>query len=152
MALTFRGFGLSGADADVCIDLIEGYLVLPSVRGRDWIVPRLDGRTEGNRRKDVLTLPLAGYVRARLGVTVEERREAFNEKLAAVMAVMDPSLSSGELLLSDGYLGIDSGTSLSIQARCKNAASAKITGYNSVPQQLWTFELECLQPEFEVGT
>lgn len=149
--LEYRDFGISGEDDDICIDLVEGFLLPPEVRGRDWIVPRLDGRTEGNRRKDVLILPLAGFVRGS-GATADERLADFNDNIAALMAVMDPSLASGELALSDGYLGLDTGVVATIDARVRNASPAKIRSYRTYPFQLWTFELECLDPEWVYGT
>lgn len=149
--LEYRDFGISGEDPDICIDLAEGFQLPPTVRGRDWIVPRLDGRTAGNRRKDVLILPLAGFVRGS-GATAQDRLEDFNDNIAALMVVMDPSLISGELALSDGYLGLDSGVVATIDARVLNASPGKIRSYRTYPFQLWTFDLECLSPEWTYGT
>lgn len=143
--LEFRAFGLSGEDEDICIDLISGFYLPPNVRGRDWIVPRLDGRIAGNRRKDVLVLPLAGIVKGR-------SLEDWLSNTTALMDVMDPSLDAGTLELSDGYLGLAAGVVASIQARCRNAAPGRIEGYRSVPSQRWTFELEVLEPEWVFGS
>lgn len=143
--LEFRSFGLSGEDEDICIDLISGFYLPPNVRGRDWIVPRLDGRIAGNRRKDVLVLPLAGIVKGR-------SLEDWLSNTTALMDVMDPSLDAGTLELSDGYLGLAAGVVASIQARCRNAAPGRIEGYRSVPSQRWTFELEVLTPEWTFGS
>lgn len=149
--LEFRDFGLSGEDPDICIDLIQGYQLLPSVRGRDWIVPRLAGRQQGNRRKDLLTIPLAGFVRGS-GATAQERREDFDANLTALMVVMEPNLTPGTLRLSDGYLGLPAGSEATIEARCKNGAPGKVESYNLMIYQLWTFELESLDPEWEIGS
>lgn len=149
--LEYRAFGISGENPDICIDLIEGFLLPPNVRGRDWIVPRLDGRVEGNRRKDLLILPLAGIVKGS-GATVDERREDFHANIEALMAVMDPSLASGDLVLSDGYLGLEAGVTATIEARVRNASPAAIQAYHAAPLQRWTFELECLTPEWVFGT
>lgn len=149
--LEFRSFGISGEDPDICIDLQEGWQIPPSVRRRDWTVPRLDGRTEGNTRRDIITLPLAGTVKGS-GPTAEDRLADFNDNTAALMAVMDTGLASGELRLSDGYLGIDSGVVLTIDARVKNASPGRIESYRTSPIQRWSFELECLDPEWTVGT
>lgn len=149
--LEYRDFGISGEDDDICIDLVSGFLLPPSVRGRDWTVPRLDGRTEGNRRKDVLILPLAGIVKGS-GSTPEDRQTDFNDNIVALMAVMDPSLASGELALSDGYLGLDTGVVATIQARVRNASPGRINSYRTSIHQLWTFELEALDPEWVYGT
>lgn len=149
--LEFRSFGISGENPDICIDLQEGWQIPPSVRRRDWTVPRLDGRTEGNTRRDIITLPLAGTVKGS-GASAEARLADFNDNTAALMAVMDTGLASGELRLSDGYLGIDSGVVLTIDARVKNASPGRIESYRTSPIQRWSFELECLDPEWTVGT
>lgn len=149
--LTYRAVAISGSDPDICIDLIRGFLLPPDVRGTDWIVPRLDGRVEGNRRKDVLVLPLAGIVKGS-GATPDERREDFLANIETLMAAMDPSLSSADLVLSDGYLGLETGVTATISARVRNASPAAIQAYHTVPHQRWTFELECLTPEWTYGT
>src|SRR6185503_11976819 len=102
--LEFRDFGISGEDADICIDLVEGMWQPVSVRGEDWIVPKLAGRQYGNRREDVLVLPLAGFVRGS-GETAQDRLEDFNTNVLALMAVMDPAADPGALVASQGYLG-----------------------------------------------
>lgn len=139
--LEFRGFGISGEDPDICIDLIEGLFQLPAVRGKDWVVPRLDYQIPGNRRKDRLVLPLAGIVRGS-GTTAEERREDLLANVTALMAVMDPSLGLGTLSASQGYLGLPVGSEATLEARCRNGAPGKVQGYNAAAWQLWTFELE----------
>lgn len=149
--LTYRSVAISGSNPDICIDLIEGFLIPPDVRGSDWIVPRLDGRVEGNRRKDVLILPLAGIVKGS-GATPDERREDFLANIETLMAAMDPSLASADLVLSDGYLGLEAGVTATIGARVRNASPAAIQAYHFAPHQRWTFELECLTPEWTYGT
>lgn len=149
--LEFRDFGLSGESDDICIDLVEGYRLPVDVRGRDWIVPKLDGRVEGNRRADLLILPLAGFIKG-TGGTPTERLEAFNVNVTAVMAVMDPSLGSGTLRLSAGYLGLPPGSEAVLECRVRNAAPGKIQSYPMAPLQLWTFELESLTPEWDIGS
>lgn len=148
--LEFRSFGISGEDPDICIDLIEGLYQLPSVRGKDWVVPRLDYQIPGNRRKDRLILPLAGVVKGS-GADPEERREDLLANVTALLAVMDPSLDLGTLTASAGYLGLPVGSQATIEARCRNGAPGKIIGYNSGPVQLWTFELEALS-DWDVGS
>jgi hypothetical protein len=149
--LEFRDFGISGEDPDICIDLVEGYQLPVDVRGRDWIVPRLDGRIEGNRRPDLLILPLAGFVKG-TGATPQTRLEDFNVNVTALMAVMDPSLGSGTLRLSAGYLGLPVGSEATIEARVRNASPGKIQSYPFAPLQLWTFELESLTTVWDIGS
>ena len=150
--LEFRDFGISGEDADICIDLVEGMWQPVSVRGEDWIVPKLSGRQYGNRREDVLVLPLAGFVRGS-GETAQDRLEDFNTNVLALMAVMDPAADPGALVASQGYLGLPTGMEATVQARVRNAAPAPIRSYRSFPFQLWTFELEATDPpEWELGS
>jgi hypothetical protein len=150
--LEYRDFGISGEDDDICIDLVEGWDLPVQVRGTDWIVPKLDGRQFGNRRRDLLVLPLAGYVRGSAGATPQERLEDFNTNVQALMAVMDPKLDPGTLTLSGGYLGLGSGVEASIDCRVNNAAPGRIQSYRMFPFQLWTFELIALEPEWTLGS
>jgi len=144
--LEFDDFGLSGEDDDICIDLINGYLVLPTLRGSDWVVPRLDGRIAGNRRKDTMIIPAAGIIK---GVSLED----FNDNVTAVMAVLQPGqLDVKVLRLSDGYLGLDSGVTAEIEARCKNAAPGNVDSYRTRPIQKWTLEFEVITPEWTFGS
>ena len=148
--LEYRDFGISGEDPDICIDLVEGLYQLPAVRGRDWVVPRLDYQIAGNRRKDRLVLPLAGVVKGS-GSTPEERREDLLANVTALLAVMDPSLGVGTLSASAGYLGLPSGSEATISARVRNGAPGKVGGYNIAAIQLWTFELEAFM-DWDVGS
>lgn len=145
----FRDFGLSGEDPDICIDLVEGFLTIPEVRGKDWIVPGLDGRVEGNRRADRLLLPAQGFVRGS-GATPQERREDLLVNLQAVMAVLDPTLGLGTLRLSSGYLGLPVGSEATIQGRVRNASPGRMQQQQSV--QLWALEFECLEVTWEIGS
>lgn len=149
--LEFRSFGISGEDPDICIDLIEGWQLPVSVRGRDWIVPKLSGRQYGNRRADTLILPLAGFVKGS-GADPTERLEAFNANVTAVMAVFNPVSDPGTLRLSAGYLGLPAGSEATIECRTRNAAPGKIQSYPFAPLQLWTFELEALGTEWDFGS
>lgn len=147
--LEFRDFGISGENADICLDLIEGFMGPAQVRGHDWIVPRLDGEVEGNRRKGKLILPLAGFIRGS-GGDPAGRREDFLTNLTAALAVLEPSLASGTLRLSSGYLGLSSGVVAEIEARVRNASPGKMQSGQAF--QLWTFELEALTPEWTFGS
>ena len=149
--LEYRDFGISGENPDICIDLVEGYRLPVNVRGTDYIVPKLTGRQAGNRRADLLIIPLAGVVRGS-GASPTDRLETFDVNVTALMAVMDPSLGVGTLKLSLGYLGLPVGSEATIEARVRNAAPGKITSYRFSPEQLWTFELESLTTEWDLGS
>lgn len=150
--LEYGGFILSGNDADVCIDLVEGWQMPPEVRGRDYIVPKLDGRHFGNRRADVLDIPLAGFIRGSAGTTAQERLEDFNTNAMIVSSVLDPTLDPQTLELSEGYLGLLTGVVVTIEARVKNVALGKIQSYRTYPFQLITAELEALDPAWDYGS
>ena len=149
--LEYRSLGISGEDADICIDLAYGMNLPWKVRGRDWIVPRLDGRTPGNRRKDVLILPLAGFIRG-TGATPQDRLEDFAANVSAVMAVMDTSLGLGTLMASAGYLGLPTGSEAAIECRVLNASPGKIESYGMSALQLWTFDLEAVADDWDIGS
>ena len=140
---------LSGGNPEICIDLIEGFVTLPEVRGADWVVPRLDGEQPGNRRLGKLVLPAAGYIRGS-GATPQARREDFLVNVTAVMAALDPSLGVGLISLAAGYLGLPVGSEATIAARVKNVAPGKMQGSQSF--QLWTVEWECYDTAFEIGS
>lgn len=141
---------LSGGSDEICIDLLEGFFLFPQIRGQDWIVPRLDGEQPGNRRKGKLIIPAAGYIRG-AGSTPAQRLEDFNLNVQTVITALDPTLGVGVITLAAGYLGLASGDTATISARCRNGAPAKITGYNSFPQQLWSFEFEAYDPEWVIS-
>ena len=148
--LEYRDFGISGEDDDICIDLIEGFLLPPAVRFKNYIVPKLDGEQAGNRRKGTLVIPAAGFIRGS-GSTPQERREDFLVNLTAAMAVLNPALSEGALTLSQGYLGLPVGSEATIQAVVRNAAPGRMEAGQSF--QLWTFEFEALEePEWSFGS
>lgn len=140
---------LSGASPNLCIDLIEGFMTLPDVRGKDWVVPRLDGEQPGNRRLGKLILPAAGYVKG-TGATPTARRESFLTAVTALVAALDPSLGIGTITLASGYLGLPVGSQATISARVRNVAPGKMQDQQSF--QLWTIEWECYDPFFEVGS
>jgi hypothetical protein len=146
--LEYRDFGISGEDDDICIDLTEGMWQPYQVRGQDWVVPKLEGKIWGNRRRDSMILPLAGFIRGS-GGTATERLEDFNTNVLAVMAVMDTEAQPGTLKASTGYLGLSSGAEATIECRVRNAAPGRIQSYGNYPFQLWTFELEALEDPVE---
>ena len=146
--LTYGSLVISGEDPDICLDLIEGYQLLPAVRGKDWVVPRQDYKTPGNRRKDRLVLPIAGIVKGS-GGTPQERREDLNVNLTAVLAVLHTFAGFQTLTLSDGYLGLPVGSEATIEARTVNGAPGKMQ--NGQSAQLWTFELEAFE-DWEIGS
>lgn len=147
--LTFGSFGLSGSDPDICIDLLSGMFDIPSLRGADWIVPRLDGRIEGNRRKDLLILTAQGFVRGS-GATPDDRREDFYSNVTALVAAIDPSLGIQTLTAADGYLGLPTGSEATISARVRSSSPGKVQ--NGQSYQLWSLEFECITPDWDIGS
>lgn len=141
--LEYRSFGISGEDDDICIDLIEGMWQPVQVRGQDWVVPKLEGLIWGNRRRDRITFTLGGFIRGS-GADPTARLEDFNANVQAVMTVMDPEAAPGDLVASQGYLGLATGDVATIEARVRNAAPGRIQSYGLYPFQLWTFELEAI--------
>jgi hypothetical protein len=147
--LTFNSFVLSGSDPDICIDLIEGYLQVPNLRGKDWIVPRLDGQVAGNRRLDKLIVPAAGFVKGS-GGTPDARREDFNVNVTALLAALDVAGDPHTLELAAGYLGLPSGSEAVAEARVRNASPGRVLNGQSF--QLWTFDFEIYAGAWDVGS
>lgn len=144
--LTFRSVQLN-TGTTVCLDLVQGYFEPAVPRGEDWIAYGLDGRTPGNRSLDERFIILEGYTRG-IGETPADRLESFHDATAAVMAVMDTSAAPGTLSISSGYLGLPVGSEATIQARCTDVGSKRMTGYRSAPFQLWTIELLSVDPDW----
>jgi hypothetical protein len=144
--LTFRGTQLD-TGTTVCLDLVEGYAEPSTVRGADWIVPRLDGRTKGNRRHDVRRIVLEGYIRG-LGTDLAERQQSWREATDTVMGLMDRASNPGDLIISDGYLGLPAGATATIGARCVNFGRGDIL--NGQTFQKWSIELLSIDPEWVV--
>jgi hypothetical protein len=149
----FGDFGLSGENPDICIDLIEGFMTLAGYRGRDWIVPRLDGEEPGNRRKGKLILPAAGFVKGS-GPTPQARREAFLLNITDVLTALEPAGSASvgvkTLRLSQGYLGLPVGSEATIEGRVRSLASGRMESGQSL--QRLTLEFECYVPTWEIGS
>ncbi|HEX5013021.1 MAG TPA: hypothetical protein VFV72_02595, partial [Candidatus Limnocylindrales bacterium] len=63
VGLTFDATDLQQADLQWFFEIKRGLDEVPSVRGKDSIVPALAGRVERNRKNDVLSIVLEGFVR-----------------------------------------------------------------------------------------
>lgn len=60
--LTYAAVSLQRADLSVFFQIIEGFHALPTVRGRDRVIPGLAGRSAYNRKNDVLRILLEGHI------------------------------------------------------------------------------------------
>lgn len=137
MTLTFRSTDLNANGLD--LHLTMGYSEHASVRGTDVVIPNIAGRYVRNRIADVRTLRLEGHVSA---LTPEEWRIATD----TLMALCDPTLDPGELVMTSPYLGLASGVTATINARVVNVVGGPIIAGKLF--QRWSIELESVDPDW----
>jgi hypothetical protein len=129
--LTYRGTDIR--DVNIHFDVVRGYAELPSVRGEDTIIPGKAGRTVRARKKDRRVIELRGYIQATTAAT-------WRTKTDTAMALFDPSLTPGALVITTPYLGLGAG-SKTVQARTLSVVGGQIVASRF---QLWTIELEAV--------
>lgn len=103
--LNFRSTDLAEDDMSILIELMEGLGQL-EVRGKDTLVPALDGLVTRPRRPDRRRVPLLGSIRG-VGDTEEDRQAAFWTMYKAVEDLFDPAADAADLIatLADGTIG-----------------------------------------------
>ncbi len=142
--LVFRSFDLEGPGH--CFNIVEGLHEPAQVRGKDNIAPGRDGRYPGNRRLDIRTIVLDGYIRG-IGATAVERSQSWHALTRSVMAVFGMELDPGTLTLSttaEGFLGITA--AYSISARVTDVMPGPIK--NLMSFQEWSIELTSIDPDW----
>lgn len=156
--ITFRAFDLQHATlrpphAPWWFDIVEGIpgYEPPKVRGEDTIAPGRDGRYFGNRRNDISSMVIEGYIRG-IGGDAEARRLDWRSNTLAVMANFQMDATEGTLTVTGdspegAYLGFEPGESASIQARVVSVMPGRIT---TMSHQLWSVELFSITPEWTI--
>jgi hypothetical protein len=146
-SLTFRSLDLHSAegpnDVGIRLQITVGFLARPETRGEDYIVAARVGRSSGDRISDTLKLVLEGTVR---GSTVEEWR-TYTDLLWAVLD--ENGAEPGELEAGEGYLGLASGQTATINARVRNVIPGPIRAGGML--QSWSIELESIDPAWSVA-
>jgi hypothetical protein len=135
--------------AGIWLDLVSGHAEPADVRGEDDIVPGASGRSEGEWQRDVRRIQLEGHVRG-FGATREERSSDWRANTDALMAVMQMHDAPGLVEVIGPYLGIPTGDTHFLNARCIRVLPGPVT--NRMSYQAWSFTLECIDspPEWQI--
>lgn len=138
VGVTFDGVDLQRSDLQWFLEIERGLDEVPSVRGKDTVIPGLAGRLEQNRRNDVLSIVLTGFVQADPSLTdVDDRRASFRSNVATIRSLFASDRDRADLvaLLEDGStqtisarpLNIIGGTYIGSEYR---ALSIELEGYD----------------------
>jgi hypothetical protein len=103
IGLTYASTDIQEADLGIFFVITQGLNEAPEVRGRDFIVPGMDGQVARNRRSDHLDILLAGNVRGN-GVDEEAQRSDYRTNARAVRTLFNPNRDPADLVatLEDG--------------------------------------------------
>ena len=137
--MTYRTVNIK--TANINMELVRGYAEPAEVRGDDDVIPGASGRREQSRQKDRLILRLEGWVKG-TGTTLLDRQKSWRTNTDALLALMDFTLASGNLVISDNYLGLADATTKTISCKCINYVPGPIQAAGTL--QRWSFDLECV--------
>lgn len=110
-SFTWRAVSFTTSDLRIALRITRGINELPSVRGRDTIIPGLPGRVPRNRIGDVLTIEADGFVMGS-GANEQAQRDDFRDIVTLIRGLMDPTDTPGEIVAT-----LEDGTTQSITAR-----------------------------------
>lgn len=115
--LTYGGEDLQAADLSLFLEITQGLNELPEVRGRDVLIPYLDGQRPRPRRPDTLRLVLAGHVMGN-GAAAAARQADYRTTMRALGVLFDTARDPADLVatLEDGATATISARPLSIMA------------------------------------
>jgi len=147
MGLTYRTQSLQGAN--FCLDVVQGFWEPSSVRGDNRVTPGMVGQPASIYVKDTRAILLEGVIYG-VGNTVALRRESYNETAALILALMDYNLDPGALVATSPYLGLASGDTATINARCTNAISRLLN--RQFTAAAWSMKLESIDPDWVIGS
>lgn len=105
IGLTYDAIDLQQADLQWFFEITRGIVEVPTVRGKDTVIPGLAGRFEQNRKNDVLSIVLTGFVQADPALTdVEDRRASYRTNIATIRGLFAPDRARAplEALMEDG--------------------------------------------------
>lgn len=138
MGMTFRS---TNVDTDnIHLELYKGWGGL-EVRGKHVVIPSKEGQTEMPVVKHERIIPVRGWVKG-TGATLEEQQQSWLVARDALDVLMDPSLASGELVVTAPDMGLSGSASRSISAYVNNEVAGPIEG-GTVFQRV-TYELVCI--------
>jgi hypothetical protein len=128
-------------EATIWLDLAVGYFDPAEVRGEDDIIPGASGREAGQWQRDIRRLQMPGFVRG-IGGNQDERSASWHDATVALMAVMQLYGDPVPIEVDGPYLGIPTGTTRTLNARCVRVIPGPVQ--NLMSFQPWSFELECI--------
>jgi hypothetical protein len=105
IALIFDGVDLQPADHQWFFEIERGLDDVPTVRGKDTVIPGAEGRFEQNRKIDTLSIVLKADVTADPALTdVDDIRASYRENMSTIRALFAPDRARAllEVLLEDG--------------------------------------------------
>lgn len=132
--LTYRGTELRDlAVAGRWFSITGGWRDGIETRGKDATIVGAPGMYELNRKANHRVITLAGYVLA-------SSEDDWDDEIAVLEALFDPTLLSGSLVVTSPYMGLTSGTR-SISARVVNYLTVDV-----VPQLVTRYDvtLHCI--------
>lgn len=121
VGLFYDSVDLQQADLQWFFEIERGLDEVPSVRGKDSIVPAAGGRTERNRKNDVLPIVLKGFVRA--DPTAMDGPASYRANMQTIRALFHPRNPRAELTAV-----LEDGTIQTIQARGMNILGGTYVG------------------------
>jgi hypothetical protein len=135
--------------ASIWLDLVSGYSEPAEVRGEDDVVPEAAGREPGTWQRDMRRIQLEGHAKG-FGTDREERSADWRISTDALMAVMQLYDAPGLVEVDGPYLGIATGETHYLNARCVRVLPGPIL--NRMSYQAWSFTLECIDspPEWQI--
>ena len=113
VGLRYDSVDLQQPDLQWFFEIERGLDEVPSVRGKDSIVPAADGRTERNRKNDVLSIVLLGFVRG--APDAVDQDASYRENLASIRALFHSRRARATLTAT-----LEDGTVQTISARPLN--------------------------------
>jgi hypothetical protein len=114
-SLVADGVDLTRSDGRIIGRVVRGLNELPEVRGKDTIVPGMNGRIARNRKLDRLIIEWEGLIQG-AGSTEDAKREDFRDLIDSIRSLMNPVQDPYELVVT-----LEDGSTRSITARPINA-------------------------------
>lgn len=143
--LFYRLLDLQNGDvaesSTIWFDIHSGFSERPEARGDHLVIPQKPGMTEMVLVAHRLNIELRGFVRG-FGGTDVERQQSWRAATDDLMAVLDQTLTAGELEVQGPYMGLATGVSRSLDALTVDAIGGEIQQKHSF--QKWTVKLVCI--------
>lgn len=107
VGVEYDGVDLQQSDLQWFFEIERGLDEVPTVRGKDTVIPGLGGRLEQNRKNDTLAIVLKGFVQADPALTdLTQRRESYRANMRVIRSLFLPTNGRASLAatLEDGSI------------------------------------------------